>query len=59
MKKRERAMFVYNSSYNNQKPKLRESEFFKKQKAKKKIKKLGLKFLSPVIVPKLRSESRV
>jgi hypothetical protein len=52
-------MFVYNSSY-NQKPKLRESEFFKKQKAKKKkIKKLGLKFLSPVIVPKLRSESRV
>jgi len=59
MKKRERAMFVYNSSY-NQKPKLRESEFFKKQKAKKKkIKKLGLKFLSPVIVPKLRSESRV
>jgi hypothetical protein len=35
----------------------RESEFFKKQK--KKIKKLGLKFLSPVIVPKLRSESRV
>jgi hypothetical protein len=29
------------------------------QKAKKKIKKLGLKFLSPVIVPKLRSESRV
>lgn len=37
----------------------RESEFFKKQKAKKKIKKLGLKFLSPVIVPKLRSESRV
>lgn len=53
---KERAMFVYNSSY-NQKPKLRESEFFKKQK--KKIKKLGLKFLSPVIVPKLRSESRV
>jgi hypothetical protein len=52
-------LFTIQSSY-NQKPKLRgESEFFKKQKAKKKIKKLGLKFLSPVIVPKLRSESRV
>lgn len=43
-----RAMFY--SSY-NQKPKLRESEFFKK-------KKLGLKFLSPV-VSKLRSEQSV
>lgn len=34
-RERERAMFVYNSSY-NQKPKLRESEFFKKQKKKSK-----------------------
>jgi hypothetical protein len=59
MKKRERAMFVYNSSY-NQKPKLREKvNSSKSKKQKKKIKKLGLKFLSPVIVPKLRSESRV
>jgi len=42
-----RAMFVYNSSY-NQKP----------NSSKKKIKILGLKFLFPVNVSKLRSESR-
>jgi hypothetical protein len=47
MKKRERAMFVYTIQATI------------KNRKKKSKKKLGLKFLSPVIVPKLRSESRV
>jgi hypothetical protein len=50
MKKRERAMFVYNSSY-NQKPKLRESEFFKKQKKNQKIR---TKILIPSYCAKIK-----
>lgn len=46
-KERERAMFVYNSSY-NQKPKLRESEFFKKQK------KIRTKILIPSYCAKIK-----
>lgn len=46
-------MFVYNSSY-NQKPKLRESEFFKKQKAKKKNQKIRTKILIPSYCAKIK-----
>lgn len=46
-RERERAMFVYNSSY-NQKPKLRESEFFKKQK------KIRTKILIPSYCAKIK-----
>jgi hypothetical protein len=44
-------MFVYNSSY-NQKPKLRESEFFKKQK--KKNQKIRTKILIPSYCAKIK-----
>lgn len=43
-------MFVYNSSY-NQKPKLRESEFFKKQKKNQKIR---TKILIPSYCAKIK-----
>jgi len=45
-------MFVYNSSY-NQKPKLRESEFYKKQK-KKKNQKIRTKILIPSYCAKIK-----
>ena len=44
-------MFVYNSSY-NQKPKLRESEFYKKQK--KKNQKIRTKILIPSYCAKIK-----